>query len=257
MRRKNLYCTVRALVRLSWEPANLYNLVTKNRRLFDGTRKTVYQQQWTAKRETRAYHDSNTTERSWMSMFKPRLPTLNMQMLSGGNASSQKLSRVYHGSDATDESIKELEKTRKNRQHAHAASLMYAPMERRVDFIVFRSHFVSSIYKARWIINTGMVTVNGKKVNIPSYTVDDGDVVQVDPRVVCTLKKAEDGTLKFNEVPFMQPWMFIPEYLEVNYNTCSTVYLRDPVTRPSRTELPSPFPPEVHGLAYDFYTGKG
>ncbi|CAG8764768.1 6101_t:CDS:2, partial [Dentiscutata heterogama] len=43
-------------------------------------------------------------------------------------------------------------------------------------------------------------------------------------------------------------------YLEVNFNTCSVVFLRDPISRPGRSEIPSPFPPEYHSLAHEYYT---
>ena len=62
--------------------------------------------------------------------------------------------------------------------------------------------------------------------------------------------------LTFKPIPYMQPFLFIPEYLEVNYNTCSTVFLRDPISRPGRSEIPSPFPPEIHSLAYEYYAER-
>ncbi|KAJ1978071.1 hypothetical protein H4R34_003342 [Dimargaris verticillata] len=267
MRRQKVYSVMRGLVRLSWNKTNLYNLAVKSRRLFDGTRRTVFQQQWKAKRETRAYHDSHTTERSWLRMFQPRLPTLNIQLSSSNRQSLRKAAAQWSASsqaalskDQPQSRIAQLiadEKLKQGKQHPSAASLMYAPMERRVDFILFRSHFSSSVYMARQTVRHGKVTVNGKKVDIPSYRVQDGDVVQVDPKAVCTLEKSEGGQgLAFKPRPFMQPWMFIPDYLEVNYNTCSTVFLREPLTRPGRTELPSPFPPEVQSLAYEFYVNK-
>ncbi|KAJ1960954.1 hypothetical protein IWQ62_004037 [Dispira parvispora] len=186
-------------------------------------------------------------------MFKPRLPTLNVQLLNVRKASLRKL--FAPGSKSVAEMVAQ-EREKANREHPSAASLMYAPMERRVDFILFRSHFVSSIYMARQVIRTGNVTVNGEKVKIPSFSVADGDVVQIDPSAVCTLEGKASDAMTFKARPFMQPWMFIPDYLEVNYNTCSTVFLREPITRPNRTEIPSPFPPQVHSLAYEFYVNK-
>ena len=54
----------------------------------------------------------------------------------------------------------------------------------------------------------------------------------------------------------MQPFLFIPEYLEVNFNNCSVVFLRDPISRPGRSEIPSPFPPEIHSLAQEYYAER-
>ncbi|KAJ1949338.1 hypothetical protein FBU59_001185 [Linderina macrospora] len=217
----------REIISLSWNPRNLYQLATKTR-LFNMKQKTLFQHMWKAKRDTRGYHDANITERQWLRMFNPRLPTLNVKL---GNKAS----------------------------HPNAAALLYAGMERRLDFIVFRSHFASSIYMARQLVIHGKVTVNGKKLAYPSHTVKDGDVVSVDPESVVTLKKPDNGSqeLEFVPVPYMQPWMFVPEYLEVNYNTCSTVFLHEPVTKPNATELPSPYPPEFHALAFKYYLRRG
>lgn len=60
--------------------------------------------------------------------------------------------------------------------------------------------------------------------------------------------------LDFRPSPFMAPWMFIPAYLEVDYNTTSVVFLRSPLPQPGRVEIPSPFPPNWHQWTYDWYT---
>jgi hypothetical protein len=81
--------------------------------------------------------------------------------------------------------------------------------------------------------------------------------VSIDPEYVCTLKKAEGSEeLEFIPKPYQQPFMFIPEYLEVNYKTCSTVFLRSPLPRKDRVEIPSPYPPERHSLVYEFYVTR-
>lgn len=53
--------------------------------------------------------------------------------------------------------------------------------------------------------------------------------------------------------PFMSPFAFIPRYLEVNQNICAAVYLRHPVARQGESEIPSPFPPSVQELAFNWY----
>jgi small subunit ribosomal protein S4 len=50
-------------------------------------------------------------------------------------------------------------------------------LERRLDNVVFRAGFAPTIPAARQLVNHGHFTVNRKKVNIPSYCVDAGDVV--------------------------------------------------------------------------------
>ncbi|KAJ3007401.1 UNVERIFIED_CONTAM: mitochondrial 37S ribosomal protein nam9 [Siphonaria sp. JEL0065] len=52
----------------------------------------------------------------------------------------------------------------------------------------------------------------------------------------------------------MAPFMFTPAYLEVCYNTCSTVFLRTPLPQPTSVEIPSPHPPDMHALAYEWYS---
>ncbi|PSR90660.1 hypothetical protein BD289DRAFT_430582 [Coniella lustricola] len=52
---------------------------------------------------------------------------------------------------------------------------------------------------------------------------------------------------------YMSPFAFIPQYLEVNQNICAAVYLRHPVARAGQSEVPSPFPPSVMQLAFNWY----
>jgi len=52
-------------------------------------------------------------------------------------------------------------------------------LERRLDNVAYRLGFASSRPEARTLVRHGHVMVNGKKVNIPSYVVDVGDVISV------------------------------------------------------------------------------
>src|SRR5271155_2220299 len=52
-------------------------------------------------------------------------------------------------------------------------------LERRLDAVVYRMKFVPTPFAARQLVNHGHVTVNGKRVNIPSYQVKDGDQIEV------------------------------------------------------------------------------
>ncbi|KAF9942609.1 mitochondrial 37S ribosomal protein nam9 [Mortierella antarctica] len=227
-----VYSLRRQMLRMSWNKYNLYNM-TQRSRVVNNANKTLYQQKWASKKDTRSYHGDQITERQWQSMFKTRLPTANTKV--GGVE-----------------------------PHPPVFSLTFAEMERRLDFIVFRSNFAPSIYAARQLVGHGKVTVNGKSMPYPSHRVTDGDIIQVDPSSVSTLKqaKAPEGEeaesavkapMEFVPQPFSQPFLFVPDYLEVNYNTCSTCFLRSPISRPGKTEIPSPFPPQMHALAYEFY----
>ena len=52
-------------------------------------------------------------------------------------------------------------------------------LESRLDNLVFRIGFANTRRGARQLVNHGHVTVNGKKVNIPSYRVKPGDVISI------------------------------------------------------------------------------
>jgi small subunit ribosomal protein S4 len=52
-------------------------------------------------------------------------------------------------------------------------------LESRLDAVVYRANFVPTVFAARQFVNHKHVTVNGKVVNIPSYRVKIGDLVQV------------------------------------------------------------------------------
>lgn len=67
-------------------------------------------------------------------------------------------------------------------------------LERRLDNVVFRLGFAKSRYQARQFVSHGHIRVNGRKVNIPSYTVRKGDRISVDedstsnPEVVAAIE---------------------------------------------------------------------
>ena len=52
-------------------------------------------------------------------------------------------------------------------------------LESRLDNVVFRMHFASSRSQARQLVSHGHILVNGKAVNIPSYEIKPGDVIEV------------------------------------------------------------------------------
>jgi small subunit ribosomal protein S4 len=52
-------------------------------------------------------------------------------------------------------------------------------LERRLDAVVYRMKFVPTVFAARQFVSHGHVRVNGKRVTIPSYLVDDGDTIEV------------------------------------------------------------------------------
>jgi ribosomal protein S4 len=74
--------------------------------------------------------------------------------------------------------------------------------------------------------------------------------------------KEEEANPIDPEKPYMTPWRprdymgpfaFIPQYLEVNHNICSAVYLRHPVARVGAAEVPTPFGYNINQLAFNWY----
>ena len=65
------------------------------------------------------------------------------------------------------------------RMKGDSGAHMIGLLERRLDAIVYRAKFVPTVFAARQFVNHGHVKVNGKRVNISSYRVKVGDVVEV------------------------------------------------------------------------------
>lgn len=56
-------------------------------------------------------------------------------------------------------------------------------LERRLDNVVYRAGFAATIWQARQFVGHGHILVNGKRVNLPSYQVQTGDVVSIKPKM--------------------------------------------------------------------------
>ena len=92
-------------------------------------------------------------------------------------------------------------------------------LERRLDAVVYRAKFVPTIFAARQFVNHGHVKVNGKKVNIPSYRVKEGDVVEVRDRSKQLAIVLEAAQLAERDVP---------DYLEVDHSKMVANFVRTP-----------------------------
>ncbi|HHW90552.1 MAG TPA: 30S ribosomal protein S4 [Clostridiales bacterium] len=68
-----------------------------------------------------------------------------------------------------------------SRQKGVTGEIMLSMLERRLDNVVYRMGIGFSRAQARQIVNHGHITVNGKKVDIPSYQVNVGDVIAIKP----------------------------------------------------------------------------
>jgi small subunit ribosomal protein S4 len=65
------------------------------------------------------------------------------------------------------------------KQKGITGELMLAALEKRLDNVMFRMGFATSRAQGRQLVRHGHVSVNGKKVNIPSYTVKPSDSVEI------------------------------------------------------------------------------
>ena len=66
-----------------------------------------------------------------------------------------------------------------SRRRGDTSENMIGLLERRLETVVYRAKFVPTVFAARQFINHGHIKVNGKKVNIGSYQLREGDVVEV------------------------------------------------------------------------------
>ena len=92
-------------------------------------------------------------------------------------------------------------------------------LERRLDAVVYRAKFVPTIFAARQFVNHGHVTVNGKRVNIASYRVSEGDVIAVRERSKQLAIVLESVALTERNVP---------DYIEADHNKMTATFLRTP-----------------------------
>ncbi|KAI5948922.1 hypothetical protein KGF57_005115 [Candida theae] len=165
----NVSRMVRGRIGMSMNRLNLFNLQRKVPLNYVG--KTLYQQKWAAKAETRAYHGEHLKEKRFKKvLFEPELKTYS-----------------------------QLDASLKSQEVAPTPITLqtYATLEKRLEFALFRSMFASSIRQSRQYIMGGYVKVNGVVIKHPSFPLKSGDVFSVDPgRVLYALGKAKPSLSK-------------------------------------------------------------
>ena len=92
-------------------------------------------------------------------------------------------------------------------------------LERRLDAVVYRAKFVATMFAARQFVNHGHVTVNGRRVNIASYRVKEGDVVQVREKSRQIAVLIEATQLAERDVP---------DYVDADHSKMSATFVRTP-----------------------------
>ncbi|MCB1652188.1 MAG: 30S ribosomal protein S4 [Alphaproteobacteria bacterium] len=92
-------------------------------------------------------------------------------------------------------------------------------LERRLDVVVYRAMFVPTVFAARQFVNHKHVTVNGKVINIPSYQVKEGDVIEVREASRQIPMVIEAG---------QSPEREVPDYITVDAKAFKATFLRTP-----------------------------
>jgi small subunit ribosomal protein S4 len=113
-------------------------------------------------------------------------------------------------------------------------------LERRLDAVVYRAKFVPTVFAARQFVNHGHVKVNGRRVNIPSFRVKPGDVVEV--------KEASKQLAMVIEATGLAE-RDVPDYIEVDHHKMTAKLARIP----QLNEVPYPVMMEPH-LVVEYYS---
>lgn len=112
-------------------------------------------------------------------------------------------------------------------------------LERRLDALVYRAKFVPTIWAARQFVNHGHVTVNGQRVNIASYRVREGDVVEVK-------QASKQLAIVLEAVQLAE--RDVPDYIEVDHSKMTATFTRTP----GLSDVPYPVVMEPN-LVVEFY----
>jgi len=113
-------------------------------------------------------------------------------------------------------------------------------LERRLDAVVYRMKFVPTVFASRQFVNHGHVRVNGVKVNIPSYRVKVGDVIEVK-------EKSRDMALVIEAIDSNEREH--PDYLDVDGKKRTGTFTRIP----QLADVPYPVQMEPN-LVVEYYS---
>ena len=100
------------------------------------------------------------------------------------------------------------------------SDLLFGLLETRLDNVAYRMGIGSSRRQARQLVNYGLLTVNGKKVNIPSYQLRVGDVIKVRD------EKKDNNAIKF--VVEATKSRIVPTWLDMNKDALEAKVIRIP-----------------------------
>ena len=108
------------------------------------------------------------------------------------------------------------------RMPGKTGDMLLSLIERRLDNVVYRLGFAATRRQARQLVSHAHFTVNGKKVNIPSYLIRTGDVIEV--------KESSRSSVQFKRLTAEDaPVVLIPQWLERDKNSLKGTVTRLPV----------------------------
>ena len=113
-------------------------------------------------------------------------------------------------------------------------------LERRLDAVVYRARFSTTIFSARQLINHGHVKVNGKKVNIGSYMVSEEDIIEI---------RDKSKQLAFIDIALANKERETPEYILMDEKNKKITFVRTPKFE----EVPYPVVMEPN-LVIEYYS---
>ena len=113
-------------------------------------------------------------------------------------------------------------------------------LERRLDAVIYRMKFVPTVFASRQFINHGHVKVNGQRVNIPSYRVKEGDLIEIKDK-----SKALGLVLEAIDSPERD----VPDYMDVDHDKMKGTFVRVP----EFADVPYPVQMDPH-LVVEFYS---
>lgn len=124
------------------------------------------------------------------------------------------------------------------RQPGNTGTNLLILLERRLDNIVYRAGLAATIWAARQFVSHGHVLVNGRRLNIPSYSVQEGDEV----RLIEKMRQNVHVVEALESSPSA-----LPEYLALDKGSAAVTLLR----LPERNEIPVPIDEQ---LIVEYYT---
>jgi small subunit ribosomal protein S4 len=127
-----------------------------------------------------------------------------------------------------------------SRRRGDTSENLVGLLERRLETVVYRAKFVPTVFAARQFVNHGHIKVNGKRVNIGSYQVKEGDVVEVRER-------SRDLALVLGAVQSNE--RDVPQYIDADHKKMSAKFVRTP----QLADIPYPVAMEPH-LVVEFYS---